>query len=207
MGVLDPEQNSGFLDHYLDVGFDISKALFICTANELDTIPRPQLDRMEVIPMSGYVMDEKVEIAKRYLMPRAQEDTGLEPGQVVIEDDAMRALIRQYAREAGVRNLSQQLEKIHRKVSLKVVQEEEESVVISEDTLKDYLGNPRFTSDRLYDVTPPGVVMGLAYTQMGGATLYIETIGSKLGKSLKTTGRMGAICAASACVLIQCDAG
>jgi len=141
--------------------------------------------------MSGYVMNEKVEIAKRYLMPRAREDTGLEEGQVVIEDDAMRALIRQYAREAGVRNLQQQLEKIHRKVSLKVVQEEAHEVVITADTLKEYLGNPRFTSDRLYDTTPPGVVMGLAYTQMGGATLYIETIGSKLGKSLNTTGRMG----------------
>merc|ERR1711871_980355 len=189
--VLDPEQNKSFLDHYLDVGFDLSKALFICTANELDTIPRPLLDRMEVINMAGYVMDEKVEIAKRYLMPRCREDTGLDEGQVIMEDDAMRALIRQYAREAGVRNLQQQLEKIHRKVSLKVVKEETKSVRITADNLKDYLGNPRFTSDRLYDVTPPGVVMGLAYTQMGGATLYIETIGSKLGKSLKTTGRMG----------------
>lgn len=189
--VLDPEQNIGFLDHYLDVGFDLSKALFICTANELDTIPRPLLDRMEVINMAGYVMDEKVEIAKRYLMPRCREDTGLDEGQVIMEDDAMRALIRQYAREAGVRNLQQQLEKIHRKVSLKVVKEETKSARITADNLKDYLGNPRFTSDRLYDVTPPGVVMGLAYTQMGGATLYIETIGSKLGKSLKTTGRMG----------------
>jgi len=191
--VLDPEQNKAFLDHYLDVGFDISKALFICTANELDTIPRPLLDRMEVINMSGYVMDEKVEIAKQYLMPRAQEDTGLEDGQVVIEDDAMRAIIRQYAREAGVRNLQQQLEKIHRKVSLKVVQQEIEKVTITEDTIKDYLGNPRFTSDRLYDTTPPGVVMGLAYTQMGGATLYIETIESQLGKTLNTTGRMGEV--------------
>merc|ERR1719163_422553 len=156
--VLDPEQNVGFLDHYLDVGFDISKALFICTANELDTIPRPLLDRMEVINMSGYVMDEKVEIARRYLMPRLGEEAGLEAVQVEVEDDALRALIRQYAREAGVRTLQQQLEKIHRKVSLKVVQEEEENVVITKDTLKEYLGNPRFTSDRLYDATPAGVV-------------------------------------------------
>jgi len=141
--------------------------------------------------MSGYVMDEKVEIAKQYLLPRARDDTGLNENHVLIEDAAMRALIRGYAREAGVRNLSQQLEKIHRKVALKVVQEETHSVVITEENLKEYLGNPRFTSDRLYDETPPGVVMGLAYTQMGGATLYIETIGSELGKKLNTTGRMG----------------
>ena len=108
--VLDPEQNSSFLDHYLDVGFDISKALFVCTANELDTIPRPLLDRMEVINMSGYVMNEKVEIAKQYLLPKCQENAGLEAGQVVIKDDAMRCLIRSYAREARVGNLQQQLQ-------------------------------------------------------------------------------------------------
>ena len=146
---------------------------------------------MEVINMTGYVMNEKLEIAKQYLMPKAQEDTGLEAHQVQIPDETMRSLIRGYAREAGVRNLQQQLEKIYRKVSLKVVRNEADSVVINEDNLKDYLGNPRFTTDRLYDVTPPGVVMGLAYTQMGGATLYIETIWSKRDKSLHTTGRMG----------------
>jgi len=205
--VLDPEQNSGFLDHYLDCPFDISKALFICTANDLDTIPRPLLDRMEVISMSGYVMEEKVEIAKRYLMPRCLEETGLTEGQVVIDDDAMRAVIRQYAREAGVRNLQKQLEKIHRKVSLQVVQHGlgntfraarflemgAPQTTISTDNLEEYLGNPRFTSDRLYDETPPGVVMGLAYTQMGGATLYIETIVSDRNKGLQTTGRMGEV--------------
>merc|ERR1719424_1677548 len=114
---------------------------------------------MEVINMTGYIMDEKVEIAKQYLMPKARSETGLEEGQVTIADEAMKSLIRQYAREAGVRNLQQQLEKIHRKAALKMVKGDEDKVIITDEKLKEYLGNPRFTSDRLYDVTPPGVVM------------------------------------------------
>lgn len=195
--VLDPEQNSNFMDHYLDVPFDLSRALFVCTANELDTISRPLLDRMEVLSVSGYVLDEKLEIAKQYLLPRALKDSGLNEQQVEISKGALTKLIRSYCREAGVRNLQKQIEKIHRKVSLKVVRDKAEQVCVTEDNLHDFVGKEIFTSDRLYDETPPGVVMGLAYTQMGGATLYIETIGDADEKkntgTLQTTGRMGEV--------------
>jgi len=195
--VLDPEQNSSFTDHYLDVPFDLSKVLFVCTANDLDTISRPLLDRMELIEVSGYVLDEKLEIAKQYLMPRALRDSGLDDTQVSISDCALTHLIRSYCREAGVRNLQKQVEKIHRKVALKVVRDKMEQVSVTAENLHEFVGKEIFTSDRLYDQTPPGVVMGLAYTQMGGATLYIETVGDKIGEkstgSLQTTGRMGEV--------------
>eukprot|EP00658_Telonema_sp_P-2_P032293 TRINITY_DN2394_c0_g1_i11.p1 TRINITY_DN2394_c0_g1~~TRINITY_DN2394_c0_g1_i11.p1 ORF type:complete len:421 (-),score=129.98 TRINITY_DN2394_c0_g1_i11:152-1414(-) len=197
--VLDPEQNGSFVDHYLDVPFDLSKVLFVCTANDLDTISKPLLDRMETLTVSGYVLNEKLEIAKQYLMPRALKESGLDETQVEISDSALVKLIRSYCREAGVRNLQKQIEKIHRKISLKVVRDRMDQVVVSEENLHDFVGKEIFTSDRLYDETPPGVVMGLAYTQMGGATLYIETIGDtdeehKRGSgALKTTGRMGEV--------------
>jgi len=206
--VLDPEQNSNFLDHYLDVPFDLSRALFVCTANELDTISRPLLDRMEVLEVSGYILNEKLEIAKQYLLPGALKESGLDQKQVGLTDGALTKLIRSYCREAGVRNLQKQIDKIHRKISLKVVRDNETHVAVTEDNLHDFVGKEIFTSDRLYDETPPGVVMGLAYTQMGGATLYIETIGhadeqeqdkdgeqkpTKVTGRLQTTGRMGEV--------------
>ncbi|EER22876.1 ATP-dependent protease La, putative [Coccidioides posadasii C735 delta SOWgp] len=218
--LLDPEQNSSFLDHYMDVPVDLSKVLFVCTANMTDTIPRPLLDRMEIIELSGYVADEKMAIAERYLAPAAKELSGLKEVDVKLDKNAIEELIKSYCRESGVRNLKKQIEKVYRKAALKIIQnlrEEEPTeedvvreevraaqeavkngkeaedlnretpllpanvpddvhVVITKDNLKDYVGPPVFTSDRLYEVTPPGVAMGLAWTSMGGAALYVETI-------------------------------
>jgi len=248
--LLDPEQNNSFLDHYLDVPVDLSKVLFVCTANMTDTIPRPLLDRMEMIELSGYVADEKMAIAERYLGPAAKELAGLKDVDVNLSKAAIEELIKSYCRESGVRNLKKQIEKVYRKSALKIVQDLGESVLpeeealtdegkaaleesakdesdvketseniekettevprislkvpdtvhvtIDQDNLKDYVGPPIFTSDRLYDITPPGVAMGLAWTQMGGAALYVESIlESALTPSsrpgLTTTGNLKAV--------------
>mmetsp|Transcript_3317 Transcript_3317/g.4795 ORF Transcript_3317/g.4795 Transcript_3317/m.4795 type:complete len:1045 (+) Transcript_3317:874-4008(+) len=192
--LLDPAQNSSFLDHYLDVPVDLSKVLFVCTANSTDTIPGPLLDRMEVLRLSGYDLPEKVEIAKRYLEPRAREESGLvfnedkseEKGLVVpeslsLDEDAVSTLARWYCREAGVRNLQQHIERIYRKVALELLLEDPEERAkkdwgITKDKLEHYVGKRKFTSDKLYEsVPPPGVVMGLAWSTTGGSSLYIET--------------------------------
>ncbi len=252
--LLDPEQNGTFLDHYLDVPVDLSKVLFVCTANVLDTIPGPLLDRMEVVRLSGYIKDEKVQIARTYLEKVAKERSGIGESEASISDSAMNSLIEDYCREAGVRNLQKHLEKVYRKVALKLAKEkgpeaskqvgdarakytaakkameekEEELrilkigskntsekktkekdlkalegalsdlkdlvestekevqtvldstkiqdavVVNSGPDLVEYVGQPPFATDRIYDKTPPGVVTGLAWTSMGGSTLYIE---------------------------------
>jgi Lon-like ATP-dependent protease len=191
--ILDPEQNKSFLDHYLDVGFDLSRVLFICTANTKDTIPGPLLDRMEVINVSGYVLDEKMNIAGKYLIPTARDQSGLKEKQVEIKKDALKNLIGDYCREAGVRNLQKQIEKIFRKAALKIAEGESGKITIGHKDLQKFVGKPTFNSDRYYENTPVGVVMGLAYTPLGGATLYIETIVDKLqGKpGLHKTGQMG----------------
>lgn len=195
--VLDPSQNTSFLDHYLDVPYDLSKVLFVCTANVLETIPKPLLDRMEVMRLSGYVLDEKVSIATNYLVPEAVEAAGLEKQQVEIAESGLTSLIRWYCREAGVRNLQQHVEKIMRKIAYQVATKEKETVAVTEENLEDYVGKPVYTTDRHYEATPVGVVMGLAWTSMGGATLYIETAAVPMkaagegGGSIRTTGQMG----------------
>lgn len=178
--MLDPEQNANFLDHYLDVPVDLSRVLFICTANVTDTIPEPLRDRMEMIDMSGYVAEEKLAIAKQYLVPQSMRDSGLTEERIRIEDDALSLLIRSYCRESGVRNLQKHIEKVHRKVAFKVVKKEAEKLDVTKDNLTDFVGKPVFTHDRMYELTPPGVVMGLAWTAMGGSTLFIETTVRKL---------------------------
>lgn len=176
--LLDPEQNNSFLDHYLDVPMDLSKVLFMCTANQIDTIPAPLLDRMEVINLSGYVAQEKLQIAKKYLTPQARNASGVDEKQVQISDATIEMLIKQYCRESGVRNLKKQIEKIFRKAAFKIVKDGDKSIVVEPENLKDFVGNPVFTSDRLYEgeFLPRGVVTGLAWTSMGGSILYIETI-------------------------------
>ena len=226
--LLDPEQNNSFLDHYMDVPVDLSKVLFVCTANMTDTIPRPLLDRMELIELSGYVADEKMAIAERFLAPAAKDLSGLGEVDVALKKNAIEELINKYCRESGVRNLKKQIEKVYRKSALNIIRDlgeeafpeeealtdegkaaQEESkkdesdvketpdaiekettpkprksmkvpdgvhVMIDRDNLKDYVGPPVFTSDRLYETTPPGVAMGLAWTSMGGAALYVESI-------------------------------
>ena len=190
--VLDPEQNMNFLDHYLDVRFDLSNILFIATANQMDTIPRPLLDRMEVMSLSGYILQEKLEIAKRYLIPKQIEGHGLKKNMVSIDSKALKAIIEGYAREAGVRSLENHIKKIMRKVARRFAEGNEEPVKITEGNLVDFLGKPRFTDESLYDEQIPGVVLGLAWTSMGGATLYIEAtaVASKV-KGFKQTGQLG----------------
>ena len=275
--VLDPNQNSNFRDHFLDVPVDISKCLFICTANELDRIPGPLLDRMEVIRLSGYDFPEKVTIAQQYLVPKSMKESGLMidpfekakeekekekaakshkdgdksttattssdtdlvdtpnrtpleafvhsegvPDSLSISLDAIKSLVRWYAREAGVRSLAKYINKITSKLALQVVAEGEgaeltekskrkvDSWEITEENLSDYVGKRVFTSDRLYETgpLPNGIVMGLAYTSMGGSALYIETQAIKRGLdaegktrgggSLKVTGKLGDVMQESA---------
>ncbi len=238
--LLDPEQNNSFLDHYMDVPVDLSKVLFVCTANMTDTIPRPLLDRMELIELSGYVADEKMAIAERFLSPAAKELSGLKDVDVSLTKEAIEELIKSYCRESGVRNLKKQIEKIYRKSALNIIQDLGEEVFseekalteegrmaqeaskkdetdvketpqtigdattekpriglkvpegvrvdINRSNLKDYVGPPVFTSDRLYETTPAGVAMGLAWTSMGGAALYVESI---LENALSATSTPG----------------
>uniref|UniRef100_A0A183SNB0 Lon protease homolog, mitochondrial n=1 Tax=Schistocephalus solidus TaxID=70667 RepID=A0A183SNB0_SCHSO len=176
--LLDPEQNANFLDHYLDVTVDLSRVLFICTANQLDTIPDPLRDRMEMIEVSGYVAEEKMAIAQRYLLPQAATASGLTCEQVNLTDDALQRLIRQYCRESGVRNLQKHIEKVLRKAAYKLVNAEAEApMTVNSDNLSTFVGQPIWTTDRLYPPnTPPGVVMGMAWTAMGGSVLFIECI-------------------------------
>jgi len=167
--MLDPEQNNSFVDHYLDVPTDLSKVLFVCTANSLDTIPGPLLDRMEVIRLSGYIEEEKVQIAQRYLVPLVLKNCGLKPEQLEVTDQAIKTLIHAYCREAGVRNLQKHIDKIYRKAAFRLVKDAkaDEKILVNENNLKDYVGNPIFTSDRTYDVNPVGVITGLAWTPLG----------------------------------------
>ncbi len=181
--VLDPEQNNEFLDHYLDVRIDLSNVLFIVTANMLDTIPEPLLDRMEVLRLSGYIMEEKIEIAKKYLLPRARKQMGIAVNDVTFTTDALRNIINGYAREAGVRSLENHIKKILRKVALEIVKGLEKGqrktdlkYPITKANLSEYLGKPIFLTDRFYERNPVGVATGLAWTAHGGATLYIEAI-------------------------------
>lgn len=252
--VLDPSQNSSFLDHFLDVPVDISKVLFMCTANDLGSIPGPLLDRMEVIRLSGYDFPEKVAIAEGYLIPKSMGESGLmvkrveevhdtqegeqDSGETTAEEEitlplsqyyhgdtvpstltigkgAIESLVRWYCREAGVRNLAKHIDKITGKLALQVVAEAEGTELsekskrkaqtweVTEDNLSDYVGKPIFTSDRMYekDPLPHGIVMGLAWTSMGGSALYIETQGirrgldkegkTRGGGAIKTTGQLG----------------
>jgi Lon-like ATP-dependent protease len=175
---LDAEQNQAFTDHYLDVSIDLSKVLFMCTANMLDTIPGPLLDRMEVIELSGYVAEEKKAIAERYLMPNARQAAGLGAEQVNIDQQVLDLLLRSYCRESGVRSLKKHLEKIYRKAALKLVRSNSNSsssssstnqnrVEVTTDNLREFVGNPLFVSDRLYSQPQAGVISGLAWTGLG----------------------------------------
>ncbi|CAI9103521.1 OLC1v1002018C1 [Oldenlandia corymbosa var. corymbosa] len=263
--LLDPEQNANFLDHYLDVPIDLSKVLFVCTANVIETIPNPLLDRMEIISIAGYITDEKMHIARDYLERSTRETCGIKPEEVEVTDSALLALIENYCREAGVRNLQKQIEKIYRKIALQLVRERSEDdhsaaetedaeiieesvtdcgadkaqtssvdaevsidslpeqtdssaehgklevtaesekiqsnelaavnkVVVDTPNLVDYVGKPVFHAERIYEQTPIGVVMGLAWTAMGGSTLYIETTIVEQGEGkggLHATGQLG----------------
>jgi len=195
--VLDPEQNHEFMDHFMDLRFDLSKALFICTANTLDSIPGPLLDRMEVIRLSGYITEEKLQIAKHHLWPTLLHEAGISKEQLQITPAAIRQVIEGYAREAGVRNLKKLLAKLIRKVAMKLVLKEVENVRIHISELEAYLGQPRFTPEK--PQLEIGTVTGLAWTSMGGATLTIEASRiHTLNRGFKLSGQLGEVMQESA---------
>ncbi len=196
--VLDPEQNSTFRDHYLDLPFDLSKVLFICTANQLETIPGPLLDRMDVIQLSGYTEDEKVEIAKRYLLPKQLEANGLKPEQIEVGDDVLRQVIREYTREAGLRSLERRIGDLMRKAATKVARGEAERVKIDEATVRESLGPRRFSGDVRRRTADPGVATGLAVTSVGGDVLFIEATAYPGKGRLQITGQLGEVMQESA---------
>jgi ATP-dependent Lon protease len=202
--VLDPEQNTAFHDNYLDVDFDLSKVLFIATANNLSTIPRPLLDRMELIEVSGYTQEEKIEIAHRHLIHKELENHGLKSTQFVLNKPVISKLIDAYTRESGVRDLDRQIASLMRKVAKKVATNEKYNVEIAEDELKNYLGASRYSSDKYQGNEYPGVVTGLAWTQVGGEILFIE---SSLSKSksphLTLTGNLGDVMKESAMLALE----
>jgi len=198
--VLDPEQNSEFLDHYLDVRVNLSDVLFIVTANVLDSIPEPLLDRMEVIRLAGYTTGEKVEIAKRYLIPKNQKIMGLEPKAVSFSENSLQNIADKYAREAGVRSLENNIKKILRKITVSIVRKKEAaqkgpaSCKIENANLEKYLGKPLFHTDRIYKKPHVGLAAGLAWTSLGGAVLFVEAVRVPAQKSeMKLTGQAGSV--------------
>ncbi|HEX6993778.1 MAG TPA: S16 family serine protease, partial [Gammaproteobacteria bacterium] len=196
--VLDPEQNSTFRDHYLDVAFDLSKVFFIGTANVLDNIPRPLRDRMEIIELAGYTPDEKLEIAKRYLVDRQLKANGLKPEQASISEDALRTIIEGYTRESGVRNLEREIGSVLRNVAMRITEGAETPIHVDAGDIASILGAPRFESETKLRTSVPGVATGLAWTPVGGDILFIET--SKVpGKGqLILTGQLGDVMKESA---------
>jgi ATP-dependent Lon protease len=196
--VLDPEQNSTFTDHYLDIEFDLSKVMFIATANMLDTIPGPLRDRMEVVELSSYTEDEKTVIARRHLLGKQLEEHALTKDDLEISDDALRAVIRSYTREAGVRNLERKLAALCRGVAAKKARGQQEKTVISVESLYDFLGAIRYFPEMKARTWGPGLATGLAWTPVGGAILFIETSRMKGKGGLTLTGKLGDVMKESA---------
>jgi ATP-dependent Lon protease len=196
--VLDPEQHSTFRDHYLDLPFDLSKVLFICTANQLETIPSPLLDRMDVINLSGYTEDEKFGIARKYLVPKQLEAHGLKRSKVTVTDKALRLVIREYTREAGVRNLERQLAALCRKAARQFAEGNDEKVSIDEKRAREWLGPRRFAGEVRKRTADPGVATGLAVTAVGGDVLFIEATAYAGSGRLKVTGQLGEVMQESA---------
>ena len=202
--VLDPEQNTAFHDNFLDVDFDLSKVMFVATANNLNSIPRPLLDRMELIEVSGYTQEEKIEIARRHLVTKELENHGLNKDQAIISKQVMQQLIDSYTRESGVRELNRQIASLMRKIARLVASDEEYNPEISIDDLKKYLGAARYSSDKYQGNEYAGVVTGLAWTQVGGEILFVE---SSLSKSkapkLTLTGNLGDVMKESAVIALE----
>ena len=196
--VLDPEQNHSFSDHYLEVDFDLSNVMFISTANYQDAIPPALRDRMEILDFSGYIEDEKVQIAKRHLVPKQLEENGLTSKEVTFHEGSIKELIRSYTREAGVRNLEREIANVLRKVARKHVEEKTNKIKITKTKVSDYLGAPRFHSELAERTTKPGVVTGLAWTAAGGDILFVESTLMKGKGKLTLTGQLGDVMKESA---------
>ncbi|HEY0633482.1 MAG TPA: endopeptidase La, partial [Thermoleophilaceae bacterium] len=203
--VLDPEQNQNFRDHYLDLPFDLSNVFFICTANLLDPIPRPLLDRMEVIELSGYTEEEKLEIAKRYLVPRQIERNGLSRSRIEFTDDALKLIIEGYTREAGVRNLERQIGSVCRKVAREYAEGRRRSKRrVGAKTVRELLGRPRIVREVVKTRTRvPGVATGLAWTPVGGDVLFVEATAFPGEGKLQITGQLGDVMKESAAAALS----
>ena len=196
--ILDPQQNNSFRDHYLDLPFDLSKIFFIATANQLGPIPAPLRDRMEIIRLAGYSDREKLEIAKRYLVPRQITENGLNAAQFKITDEALELIATRYTREAGVRQMERNIGSVARKVALKIAQAEAETVEITESKVREYLGPPQFYPEQARKELPAGVATGMAWTEMGGEVLFIEATLLPGGRGLTITGQLGEVMQESA---------
>ncbi len=196
--VLDPEQHSSFRDHYLDLPFDLSRVLFICTANQAETIPPPLLDRMDTIQLSGYTEEEKLGIAKRYLAPKQIEAHGLDAKQVTFSDEAIRLVIREYTREAGVRNLERQLAALCRKSARQIAEDAKKKIRIGDKEVREWLGPRRFAGEVRRRTAEPGVATGLAWTPVGGEILFIESTAYEGKGHLTLTGQLGDVMQESA---------
>lgn len=196
--VLDPEQNKEFVDHYLEVPFDLSGVMFICTANTTETIPRPLLDRMEVLEISGYTAEEKLNIAKKYLVPKQVKAHGLKAKNISITVSAIKSLINDYTRESGVRGLEKEIANICRKVARKIVEGNDSKQVVKAENIEEYLGKKRYHYDKLLSNDEVGVATGLAWTIVGGETLFIETAVLPGAGKLQLTGQLGDVMQESA---------
>ena len=196
--ILDPQQNNSFRDHYLDLPFDLSKVFFIATANQMGPIPPPLRDRMEVINLPGYSDQEKLQIARRYLVPRQITENGLQASQLEMTDDAIELIASRYTREAGVRQLERNIGSVARKVALKIAQGQAETVRVTATEIHDYLGAPRFYPEQARKELPAGVATGMAWTEMGGEVLFIEATLLPGGKGLTITGQLGEVMQESA---------
>jgi ATP-dependent Lon protease len=196
--ILDPQQNNTFRDHYLDLPFDLSKIFFIATANQLGPIPAPLRDRMEIIRLAGYSDREKLEIARRYLVPRQTAENGLNTGQFTIGDDALELIAGRYTREAGVRQMERNIGSVARKVALKIARAEAEHVEVAAPDIREYLGPPRFYPEEARKELPAGVATGMAWTEMGGEVLFIEATLLPGGRGLTITGQLGEVMQESA---------
>lgn len=202
--VLDPEQNSAFHDNYLDIDYDLSKVMFIATANNLNTISQPLLDRMELIDVSGYIMEEKVEIAARHLVPKQLEIHGIEKGRVKLQKKTLQAIVESYTRESGVRELDKKIAKIMRKLARKIASDETVPTTIKPGDLHEYLGAVEYTRDKYQGNQYAGVVTGLAWTAVGGEILFVESSLSKgKGAKLTLTGNLGEVMKESAMLALE----
>ena len=200
--VLDPEQNNTFTDHYMNAPYDLSNVLFICTANTLETIPEPLLNRMEVIQFQGYTATDKLQIAKRHLLPKAMQTVGIEPDNIDLSDDVIRTIISDYTQEGGVRGLRKRLETLCRAAAVRIVRGKGEKVVVTKENLRDYLDMHPVYHKQVPEKANPGIVTGLAWTAAGGEILYIETLLTRGKGEILITGQLGDVMKESARIAV-----
>ena len=202
--VLDPEQNKDFRDHYIDVPFDLSKVMFITTANTLETIPAPLRDRMEILQLAGYTEEEKVQIAKRYIVPKQMKAHGLKAEEVAVEDAALHTIVQDYTREAGVRNLEREVATVYRKAAREIAEGTATAVQVTPEKVREYLGRQRHFAEVAERVDRPGVVTGLVWTPVGGEIVFVEAASMPGNKVLKLTGQLGDVMRESAEAAYSC---